>query len=197
MAGADKIKEKILADARRQADGNADAARRDAEIIVHKARDEARRRGEGLLAKADKEAAARERRLVSVAELEGRKAKLATKQGLIDELFAKSIEKLNKLPDAQYERLLVGMIALSAAGDEEVILSPKDAGRVSAGFIGAANKALAAKGKPAALVISKDSRDIDGGFVLRSGDVEVNNSFASIVKFQKDSLDALAVKMLF
>ncbi|MDR1021538.1 MAG: hypothetical protein LBL73_12315, partial [Synergistaceae bacterium] len=176
---------------------NLRAAREQAEAIVRKAEEDAARQAEAILSKADREAAALGKRLVSVAELEGRKRKLSVKQGLIDELFAAAIGRLNALPPDEYEKLLVGMIAASAAGGEEVILSEKDAGRVSGGFIGAANRALEAKGGPGGLTLSGARRDIGGGFVLRTGEVEINNSFRSIVKTQSDSLEALAVKMLF
>ncbi|MDR3121723.1 MAG: V-type ATP synthase subunit E [Clostridiales bacterium] len=200
-AGAEKLQEKIRSEARRQAETIVNDARREAEAIVRQAREEAQAaRGEAA-AKADKDAAAREARLISVAELEGRKERLAEKQRLIDELFTQSINRLCALPDAEYEKLLIDMIAASASGGEEVILSKKDAARLSKNFINEASKAVAAKSasspKPAALTLSAENRPIEGGFVLRSGDFEINNSFASIVKIQKDSLEALAVKMLF
>jgi V/A-type H+-transporting ATPase subunit E len=197
VAGLERIKEKILAEARAQADESLRAAREQAGAIVREAEEDAARQAEAILARAERDAAALQRRLVSVAELEGRKKRLSAKQGLIGELFAEAIARLNALPPDEYEKLLVGMIAASASGGEEVIISERDAGRVSGGFIGAANKALEARGGAGGLALSGERRDIGGGFVLRAGEIEINNSFRSIAKTQSDSLEALAVKMLF
>ena len=197
MSGADNIKNRILSDARLAAEANIAQARREAEGIVLKAREEAQALQSSQIVKADREASEREKRLVSVAELERRKEKLAVKQRLIEDLFARAIQLLCNKPDAEYEELLVDMIANAAAGDEEVILSAGDKKRLSEGFIRSANQALAKKGLSGKLRLSAETKPIKGGFVLRSGLVEINNSFEAIVKMQKDNLESLAVKMLF
>ena len=197
MAGTEKLKERILSEARKKADSDIEAASREAEAILNRARGEASEKKAAILSKAEKEAAANEKRLVSVAELESRKAVLAAKQEIIAELFSKAVEKLNLLSDAEYEKALVGMIIESATGNEEVLLSKRDLPRVSADFIGKANRALTSAGKRGSLTLSAEPGLINGGFVLKSGDIEVNNSFESIIASQKDSLEALAVKMLF
>ncbi|MDR1438873.1 MAG: hypothetical protein LBJ10_02315 [Clostridiales bacterium] len=196
-AGVARIKERILAEARLSADESLRAARQQAEAVALKAEEDSARQTELILSKADRDAAAREKRLVSVAELEGRKKRLSAKQALIEELFAEAIARLNALPPAEYERLLVGMVAQSASGGEEIVVSEGDAGKLSGGFAAEANKAMAAAGKPGGLSLSPERRDIGGGFVLRTGEIEINNSFRSIAKIQNDSLEALAVKMLF
>ena len=197
MAGADKLTNRILSDARLVADTNTAQARRDAESIVLKAREEAQALHASLLAKAEREAGERERRLISVAELEGRKEKLTVKQRLIDSLFEQAIDLLCKKPNQEYEALLIEMISNTAAGNEEVVISDRDRTRLSNGFINSANQALSKKGKQGGLRLSKNTRPIKGGFILRSGLVEINNSFEAIVKMQKDNLESLAVKMLF
>ena len=197
MAGAEKLKEKILSDARRTADSNLALAHREADEIVLKAREEARALHSALTAKAGREADAREKRLISVAELEGRKERLAVKQRLIEELFTAAVQSLCDKPDREYEALLVDMISGAASGGEEIIISEKDSGRLTQNFVGFVNEALKKKGKPGTLTLSAETRRIEGGFALRSGNTEVNNSFASVVRSKKDSLEALAVKMLF
>ena len=197
MAGADNLKNRILSDARAEADANISQARREADSIVLKAREEAQALHASLVEKAERDSIERERRLISVAELEGRKEKLAVKQRLIEALFIHAIEILCKKPDSEYEALLVDMISNIAAGDEEVFLSARDNRRLSSGFIRTVNQSLAAKGKPGGLKLSQEARQIKGGFILRSGQIEINNSFETVVKMQKDSLESLAVKMLF
>jgi V/A-type H+-transporting ATPase subunit E len=197
MAGAEKLKEKILNEARLAADKNRREAEKEARGIAQKAEDEAQKASRAILDQAGKDADSRAKRAVAVAELEGRKDVLATKQRLIEELFETAVRDLRALPDAEYEKTLAGMLCQAAEGGEEVILSRDEARKVSAGFIDKVNAERKAQGKPAGLTLSAERRDIPGGFVLKRGDVEVNDSFASIVKTQKDDLEALAVKMLF
>ena len=197
MAGAEKLKSKILSDARQAAETNLTKARREAEEIVLKARAEAKTIHASLISKAELDANEREKRLISVAELEGRKEKLAVKQRLIDELFSLAIDAICEKPDAEYETLLVNMIADTAAGGEEIILCDGDMARLSGKFIHLVNNAMIDRGKPGDLTLSKETRPIKGGFILRLGHIEFNNSFEAVVKTQRDSFESLAVKMLF
>ena len=197
MAGAEKLNEKILSEARLQADSITEQAALEAKEILDQADKEARVIREEALIKAENDAKVREKRMISVAELEGRKAILAAKQEIIEELFSKSIEKLVLLSDAEYEKTLLDMICECAAGDEEVLLSQRDLSRMSPDFITKANSKLMAAGKHGGLTLSQEPRLINGGFILRTGNVEINNSFSSIMKTQRENLETIAVKMLF
>ena len=197
MAGAENLRNRIISDARVVAEANITQARREADSIVLKAREEAQALHGSLVQKAERDAGEREKRLVSVAELEGRKEKLAIKQHLIEELFSQAIKILFDKPDKEYEALLLDLLVSVATGDEEVIISGKDQRRLSGGFLNSANRALSAAGKPGRLKLSQATRPIKGGFILRSGQIEINNSFETIVKMEKDNLESLAVKMLF
>jgi len=197
MPGAEKLKEKILSDARKTADASRASARREAEEILAKAREDAQAAHDELVRKAEFEAGENEKRMLSNAHIEGRMTRLAGKQRIIDEVFEKAVKSLCDKPDGEYEALLARMIADSASGREQLILSGYDKKRISAGFVDGVNAALAAKGKQAGLTLSEDERPIEGGFVLLDGQVEINNSFKSIVKANKDGLELAAVKMLF
>jgi len=66
------------------------------------------------------------KRLKAMAELEARKKKLQARQEVVDEAFNKTIEKLNSLPDREYEEIISQMIVNSVeSGSEEIILSPR------------------------------------------------------------------------
>jgi V/A-type H+-transporting ATPase subunit E len=47
------------------------------------------------------------------------------------------------------------------------------------------------------LRLAGETRDIQGGFIIRSGDIEINNSLEAIVKMRRDKLEAEVVKTLF
>ncbi|MCG8502573.1 MAG: hypothetical protein MJB12_19485 [Firmicutes bacterium] len=198
MAGAEKIKERILEEARRQAQENIEKAEKEAEEIIETAQKEATEKKTEIIEKAKIEAVNREQRLIAVAELEARKEKLKAKQAMIEEAFQKTLEKLNNLETEEYEAVLADMVVGSVTnGNEEIIVSEKDRQRLSAGLIKKSNKALKAKGLDGSVKLSEETRPISGGFILKLGDVEVNNSFETIMRMQREELELEVVKALF
>lgn len=198
MAGAEKIRERILEEARKQAEANIQEAKKEAEKIIHSSEEEARKKQKQIIDRAFKEAAERKKRLIAVAELEGRKEKLKAKQDMIEEVFTKTIERLNSLSDEEYENILVDMIINSVrSGDEEIILSEKDRNRLSYKFVENINNRLREKGLKGNIALSNQTRNINGGFILKKGDVEINNSFDAIIKMKRDELEEIVVAELF
>lgn len=198
MAGAEKIQQRILEEARQQAQSNTERAQKEAADMISAAREEAKAKKLSIMEKARIEASERQKRLIAVAELDGRKRRLQAKQELIDEVFNRAIDKLNLLPADQYERILVDMVVGSVrSGNEEVIVSARDQKRISPNFIAEINNRLIAKGIHGAVKLSEHTRDIQGGFILKDGNIETNNSFEAIVRMQRDSLEAEVVKILF
>ena len=61
----------------------------------------------------------------------------------------------------------------------------------------AANSALAAQGRPAELTLADDVRDIDGGAVLKDGNIEVNCSLASLIEAKREELSVETAQNLF
>ncbi|WHH57580.1 V-type ATP synthase subunit E family protein [Petroclostridium sp. X23] len=198
MAGAEKIKEKILEEARLQAQKNLEQAEKEAADILEAAKKEAQQKKEAMIEKSQKEAVERKKRLIAVAELEGRKQKLQAKQVIIEESFEKTLQKLSTLPTEKYQSILTDMIASSAGtGEEEVIISDNDAKKLGTDFIQIVNKKVKEKGLPGNIVLSDERRNMNGGFVLRQGDIEINNSFDAIIRMQRDELESEVVKALF
>lgn len=198
MAGVDKIKERILEEARSQAESNIKRAHEEAANIIASAKKEADAKKADILEKAKKEALDVKKRLKSVAELEARKIKLQTKQELVEEAFKKTLEKLNSLPDEEYEKIISQMLLNSVeSGSEEIILSPRDKKRLSPNFVEEINKKLAAKGIKGNLSLSEESRDIFGGFVLKSGDIETNSSFEALIRAKREEIEPEVIKALF
>jgi V/A-type H+-transporting ATPase subunit E len=198
MAGADKIRDKILEEARQQAQTNIQRAEEEAARIISAAKEEADRRKNAIIEGAEKEAIERSKRLVSAAELEGRKQKLQTKQEMIKLAFDKAIAKLNSLPRESCREILSSMILNSIkTGREEVILSKEDISKLGDGFIDSINKKLLERGINGGLKISDESRNITGGFILKDGSIEINNTFEALVRMMHDELETEVVKVLF
>lgn len=198
MAGVEKIKERILEEARAQAEANIKRAEEEAAKIIEEAQKEAAAKKAQILEKAKQEAVDVKKRLKAMAELEARKKKLQARQEVVDEAFNKTIEKLNSLPDREYEEIISQMIVNSVeSGSEEIILSPKDKQRISPGFIENINKKLSQKGIDGKIKLSEETKNISGGFILKSGDIEINNSFEAIIKMKREEVEAEVIKALF
>ena len=221
--GLEKITEKILADARERAAAilaqaeadcreiTADYAAR-ADGIRERLSSDAERRGEDMVARARSAAAMKKRNLL-----------LEQRSDLIDGVFVSAAEWVRSLQDEPYAELLAGLLAssvleltetetknLALYGDEteesdvaellELLLNKKDRDRVGAAVLEIAKKKLSGKVAPErlqTLVLAKDTADIDGGVILRAGDVEFNCSFAMLFSLLKRELEADVSRALF
>ena len=88
---------------------------------------------------------------------------------------------------------MLNKFALAENG--EVIFSVKDLERMPDGFAEEIQKIAAAKG--GTLALSKESRQIEGGFVLVYGGIEENCTFRALFDSQKDELQDKVQKILF
>jgi V/A-type H+-transporting ATPase subunit E len=198
MTGADKLKEKILEEARQQAKNNIERARQEAAGISNMALNEAEKRRREIIEKSRIGAAEREKRLISNAELEARNQRLKAKQEVVEEAFEKAIARLKELPSDQYVNILADMIVRAVStGDEELILSKEDKNRIGNGIVKVVNERLKATKIKGNLRLADETRDIQGGFIVKSGDIEINNSLEAIIRMRRDKLEAEVVKTLF
>lgn len=198
MAGVEKIKEKIMEEAAARVKENIERAEKEAADMIKNASQEASDLVFKIIENAKNDAVERQKRLIAVAELEGRKQKLKAKQEIIEEVFEKTVERLITLPLEKYEDILATMILNSVkTGSEEIILSGMDKSRLGTGLIKRINIELNKKGMNGNIKLSEQERDIKGGFILKSGFIEVNNSFEAIIRMQRDEFEALVVKELF
>lgn len=198
MSGADKLREKILAEAGSQARTVLDDGRKKAAEILDQGEKQAERQVKAIREAAQKKAEELRRRALTISALDARKKILAAKEGLIEETFTLAIERLCALDQKDYEELLYAMLlAASRTGAEEIIVAGADSVRFTAKLLERVNKELVVRGKQGRLALSPEVRDMQGGFVLRAGDVEINCSFDSILRMQRDKLETDVASILF
>ena len=129
-----------------------------------------------------------------LAKMEGRKTILALKQEMVAESFDLAVDKLVKLPEAEYIALLAKLAAkASVTGDEEIVLNARDRKAVGAKVVEAANKALTG-GK---LTLSEKTGDFKGGLILRRGNIEANCTAELLVDLCRDEMAAELAGVLF
>ena len=120
------------------------------------------------------------------------KAILAAKQAAIDEAFDLAAEKLRRLPREEYVSVLAAMAVCAGVGDEEIILSVDDAAEIGTQVV---EKANAAKG--GSFTLSAETRQLEGGLILKRGDVEVNCAFATQLRLLRQTMAAEVAAILF
>ena len=194
MNGIEKIIDRISGDAQAEIDAVLAQARDEAAQITAKYEAQAKAEADEIVKRGSAAAAEREERLVSMAQMEGRKAELCAKQEVIEEAFELALKKLLALPEDKYVELLAGLAAkASATGKETLIFSAADRDRVGKKVVDAANAKLA----NGALTLGESVRNLNGGFILSDGAVEVNCSFDTLVRLQKAEITGEVSRALF
>lgn len=135
-------------------------------------------------------------RIIRNAKLDARKDMLFAKQEILDIAFEAAKKKLSELPEEEYVAWMAAMASEATSGSGELILSPRDSA-LAQKLVNKANEALAAKGKKAELTASSETRDMDAGFILRDGKLEVNCSLQSILEAKRQNIATKVAEMLF
>lgn len=196
MNGIEKITQRIGQDTQADIDRVLADARAEAAQITAKFQAQAEAEARDLAVKNEKAAAEREERLVSVAQMEARKVTLAAKQEMVEQVYQRALEKLRAMPQEQYTAVLAALLVqASSTGAEEVVFSPEDQAKAGKAAVAKANEQLP-KGA-AGLTVSKETRPIAGGFILKDNNVEVNCTFDTLVRLQRAETAGAVAKKLF
>ena len=188
MAGLDKIISQIKEESQEAAARTLAGARDEADKVLAAARKEAESECADIEGRSRQSVANILERGQSAADLKKRGSILAEKQKLIGD----TIEKAK----AELKGMILKLAVKSAQnGKGELLFSAKDLARVPEGFEDRLNAAL--KDKDAALHISKDTRDIDAGFVLTYGGIEENCSINAIFDSAHELLQDKVQEILF
>jgi V/A-type H+/Na+-transporting ATPase subunit E len=196
--GIRELESRILKDARAEANAIAERAARVRDKILEDADAEAEALYQSRFAELKSAAEEEKKQRLTLQALDARRGVLEEKRAQLRRVFDAALDELKNLPADRYRDLLVGMLVEAASeGAGEVMLSDRDRRSVGRELVEAANRELADRGKTPGLSLSDETRDISGGFVLRTGDVEVNSSFASEMQSMRDELEEKLVDMLF
>ncbi len=193
MEGMERIRESILAEARTQAE----AIIKEAEDKVKEMEIQAEKRAEELtknrLERAEVEAQEAQKRMLSMAELELKKQSLEAKQSIIDQAFDKALVKLNNLPEEKYAAMIVSALgSVGIKGGEELIVPLKDREKFQKGLLKRINDKLGFE-----LKLSDEDRGIQGGFIVKVDGVEINNSFETLLRMEREKVESEIADILF
>ena len=196
MAGAEKIINDILLEAHSQADYIRTVAEEKADAILKKAEDESRTAVETAEKDAEKAEKGYEARIASSGEMNRKKAMLAGRQELIDEVIRQAYDKLAGLDDAAYFEMLLKLLEKTAhSGDGVLCLSEKDLKRLPADF--AQKAADTAKKAGGSLKISDTPEKISDGFILKYGGIEENCTLRALFDDKEEQLRDVVQSVLW
>lgn len=220
MTGLERIISRILDDANAQAQEILDEATEKSIAVRAKNLADAQAAQDRLVAEAEKEGEALVVRAKSSAAMTRRNIELSAKSEMIDRAFSRAMQEIYEMDREEYAELLLSLLCRilieqriaerdsmrlyneSIAPDYyELMLNARDCGDVASRIISGVRTA-AATGKipadmPAKVRLAPESVEIDGGFILRCGDVETNCSFAMMLATLRPVLEPRIQQILY
>jgi V/A-type H+-transporting ATPase subunit E len=135
-------------------------------------------------------------RMLATANMEIKKEYLAAKVALLDDVFNKVRDRIKSLSDSKYENLITSLMSKAVqSGDEQVMVGAGEK-RINHALIKQINRKLG-PGYKGNLQLAQDRADIDGGFILKRGKIQVNVSTEVLVAGARDQLEIELVDELF
>ena len=151
-----------------------------------------------LFRKAEEKAEEEKRSELAKARLDFRKKLLEEKQKLLGETFQTAFEYVRNLDDNSYRNLVKKLVLENAEpGKGKIIVSQKDGKKIDKSLVKEINETLTRSGKPASYELSHGDIDIGSGFILKTGDVEINCSLDTLFKQKREELEVEVSAILF
>jgi len=193
---AEQVVEKILADARAEADKikkQADDKEAGEQAKLSEQLDEYKKQTEILAQQAGKD---EKSHILAAARMNIAKEYLAEKRKILDEVFEQARQQLHNLPDAEYHGLIKKLLLEAVeTGDEEVVVDTNE-GRISEDLIKEINQQLSSDRK-SSLKLSKQRQDLGAGFILTRGKIKTNVSLEVLLDQARKELEIQLAKELF
>lgn len=167
--GLQELKDRILSEARKNAEYIIKEANKKAESILEEANIEAENIKTLGLRNIERDMAVLKRQSLANIRLEMQKSVLMEVQNAIEEIISKAFQEILESPK-YFDYLLKGLLEIDFKGNEEIILSNYDAQRFGEFLL---KELKRIKGDIGFKVISGD---IKGGFIVRGMDFDINNT---------------------
>lgn len=196
MTGLEKLVKHIEDDADSAAQAVIAQAKGKADEIAAAAKEEGEKKSAEILKQSERDVQACLSRAESTASIWEKRSLLDDKQKMIEDVLETAKNRLKQLPDSEYFDIIVKMIkkyALPQPG--QILFSAADKTKLPPHFEDRIQSALSAESTK--LTISEQTRELDGGFVLVYGDIEVDCSFDALFSAARESLQDKVSALLF
>lgn len=190
MTASEKILFGITDEAKTKAAEITAEAEEKARTLIDEAKAEAEKEADSIKAEAEKKARLIRQTGESSAALVKRDAALKCKRELIDKALSFVTDTVNGFDDKKYFDFLLTIINREKLSENGLImLCENDLKRDTADFKESVKKMN--------LTLSKDPADINGGFILKYGDILINGEISALVHEKRDELIDAVNKELF
>lgn len=194
MTGVQQMVDRILTQAGAERDAKLAQASAEAEARLAAVGEELARQEQQAQVQSEKTAEETVAFARSSAVLIRRNAMLAQRRELIGQTIEQMLRQLRELPDDAYFDMLQGMVARAAQpGDGLLLLSRRDLARLPADF--AARIAAPATG--CRVTVADEPAAIDGGFILRYAQTDMDCSFDALLEEKREQIEDLIQQELF
>ncbi len=193
---AEQVIEKILSDAKAEADKIAQQAREKAAGEQAKLDEQLAAFKKQSAALAEKAAEDEKAHILAAARMEAAMEYLAEKTRILDEVFKRARQRLGELPDSEYRDLMARLMREAVeTGDEEVVVGQNET-RIDQTLVDAVNGKLEADRKRN-LRLSDERNNLSGGFILRRGKIKTNVSIDVLLQQARSNLEIELAQGLF
>ena len=187
MNSISNITNKIIADAEAEAKQIREEAEKASSDILSDYMRKAEEESAAIIADAEKEAESVMSTAMARIDMDKRMEMLACRRKLIDDVFKKAFKGIESLPEDEYIAFLRNMLAAADCQDGEIILNDRD-------------QVLYEKiveGLRPGITLSEKKGAQKGGFIIVSGETEINCTFEVVFKAAEEDLQNDVVSILF
>ena len=195
MTGLERIVEKIAAENKAATDAIIEEATEQANRLLSSAREDAAAKAQRVTDDAKQEAD----RIVDVAKSQAesitRKRYLQVRNAVVNDILSAAYEQIESFDDATYFDLLLRLCVGNAEKGEGVLyLNARDLARMPQDFEERINAEIYERG---AVQVKHEPKEIENGFVLVYGDIEINCTLRAVFDERMDALKDLLHPLLF
>ena len=195
MTGLDKILSKIEQESAQQAEATLAAANQKAQRLLAEAQTAADEKAAALVEKAQQEAKRKVGAARASAETITRTNYLSVRNAVVNDVIAAAYEAIENMDDQAYFDLLFSLCVKNVENSEcKLYLNKRDLARCPADFEDRINQTVYETG---AVQVAKEPKDIENGFVLVYGDMEVNCTLRAVFDEKMDTLKDRLNPLLF
>jgi V/A-type H+-transporting ATPase subunit E len=193
---AEQVVEKILADARAEAEKIAKQAREKEAAEQAKLDEQLHRYKKQTEVLAKKAGEDEKSHVLAAARMDIAMQLLTEKRKILNEVFEQALKKLHELPDDQYRKLCAKlMLEAVETGDEEVVVDTNE-NRIDQELIKQVNRKLG-PGYKGNLRLSGQRQELGAGFILKRGKIKTNVSVDVLLDQARKELEIDLAKGLF
>ena len=191
MTGKEKIIDRIRTDGENAVKQINDNSAAEVKAITKQAEKEAEQLAAHIIASAEVECAKLRKNAESARASATKKALLNCRRDQIDATLQNAVDKLCNLPDKEYFEKILRLAGGYKNLGGEIMFSAKDLARLPSDMQSKLNDMGVNS------VISKETVNIKGGFIIKNGDILYSADFASIAKEKREQLEDMINRNLF